>query len=58
GRVVFSQKHAELLELDWKETYLALLDDLEVKNIKLITYWDLLKPEEGEYNFEDLDWQI
>jgi len=56
--VNFSQKHTELLGLDWQETYLALLDDLKVKNIKLITHWDLIEPREGEYNFNDLDWQI
>jgi len=56
--VNFSQKHAENLRLDWQETYSALLDDLKVKNIKLITHWDLIEPIEGEYNFEDLDWQI
>ena len=56
--VNFSQKHTELLGLDWQETYLALLDDLKVKNIKLITYWDEIESEENKYNFEDLDWQI
>jgi len=56
--VNFSQKHTELLGLDWKNTYLALLEDLKVKNIKLITYWDEIESEENKYNFEDLDWQI
>ncbi len=56
--VNFSQKHTELLGLDWKNTYLALLDDLKVKNIKLITDWDEIESEENKYNFEDLDWQI
>ena len=56
--VTFSQKHARDLGLDWKESYLAILDDLQVKNIRLIAYWDLLEPENGTYNFEDLDWQI
>jgi len=54
----FSQKQAELLGLNWQETYSLLLDDLKVKNIKLITHWDLIEPREGEYNFNDLDWQI
>lgn len=54
----FSQKHAELLGLDWKETYLALLDDLGAKRIKLITHWDLLGPEKDKYYFKDLDWQL
>lgn len=56
--VNFSQKQAENLGLDWKETYLALLNELGVKNIKIATYWDLIEKEEGKYNFEDLDWQI
>ena len=29
----FSQKHAEDLGLDWKETYSALLNDLHIKNL-------------------------
>ena len=56
--VNFSQKHASLLELDWQETYLALLNDLKVKNLKVAAHWDLIEPEDGIFNFEDLDWQI
>ena len=56
--VNFSQKHSQNLGLDWKENYLALLDDLGVRNIKLLTHWDLIEPEKDEYIFEDLDWQI
>jgi len=56
--VNFSQKQAEALGLDWQETYLALFDDLGVRNLKLITYWDLLEKDEGQYDFGDLDWQI
>jgi len=56
--VNFSQKHAQNLGLNWKEVYLALLDDLKVKNIKLITHWDLIEPKKDQYFFDDLDWQI
>lgn len=56
--VNFSQKHARDLGLDWRETYLALFNDLNVKNIKLITHWDLIEPEKDRYLFDDLDWQI
>ena len=56
--VNFSQKHSEKLGLDWKENYLALLDDLGVKRIKVAAHWDLIEPREGEYEFKDLDWQI
>ncbi|MBM3257818.1 MAG: endo-1,4-beta-xylanase [Candidatus Nealsonbacteria bacterium] len=54
----FSQKQAIALGLDWQETYLALIDQLNVKNLKVATYWDLIEPEKGNYLFDDLDWQI
>jgi len=56
--VNFSQKHSQNLGLDWKENYLALLDDLNVKNIKLSAHWDLLEPEKDKFYFDDLDWQL
>ncbi|MBL7142226.1 MAG: hypothetical protein ISS83_00970 [Candidatus Pacebacteria bacterium] len=54
----FSQKQAQSLGLDWQETYLALIDDLNVKHLKLGAYWDLIEPEKDNYLFEDLDWQV
>ncbi|KKP92711.1 MAG: hypothetical protein UR98_C0019G0004 [Parcubacteria group bacterium GW2011_GWA1_36_12] len=56
--VDFSQMQAEALKLDWKETYLALLDDLGVKNIKLHIQWDWIEGKKGSYFFDDVDWQI
>ena len=56
--VVFSQKHAQLLGLDWQESYLALLDDLGVRRMKVASYWDYIEKRGGEYDFEDLDWQM
>jgi len=56
--VNFSQKYAYNLKLDWRKNYLALLDDLLVKDIKLITHWDLIESEEDKFYFDDLDWQI
>lgn len=56
--VNFSQMQAENLELDWKETYLAILDDLKVENIKLLANWDKIETEKGRYYFDDIDWQV
>ncbi len=56
--VNFSQKHAEHLGLDWKAAYEAILDDLKVKELKIISHWDLIEGKKDEFNFEDLDWQI
>jgi len=56
--VAFSQKHAQHLGLDWRETYSALLDDLNVKKVKIASYWDLIESQDGDYDFTDLDWQL
>ena len=56
--VVFSQKHSRDLGLNWRSNYLAILNDLEVKELKVITHWDLIEPEEGHFDFKDLDWQL
>lgn len=56
--VNFSQKHAQNFGLNWKKAYTGLLYDLNVRNVKLITFWDLLEKIEDEFSFDDLDWQI
>ena len=56
--VVFSQKQSKLFGLDWRENYLAILDDLKVRDISVVAYWDYIEKEPGYYNFSDLDWQI
>lgn len=56
--VTFSQMFAQQMGLDWQKAYLAVLDDLEVKKIRLIAYWPKIEPKQGEYFFDDLDWQI
>ncbi len=56
--VTFSTKRADNLGLNWKEVYIAMLDDLRVKNVRLPVYWDDLEPEKDEYHFEDLDWLV
>jgi len=56
--VDFHQEHSQLLGLDWKENYLALLDDLKVRNFKIAGQWDLIEKEKDKYDFSDLDWQI
>ena len=56
--VDFSQMQAENLKLDWKKTYLAMLQDLKVKHIKLHTQWDWVEGKKDDYYFKDIDWQI
>ena len=56
--VNFSKKHAEALGLDWQEMYSALLDDLEVRRIKVSLDWRDLEPKRDEFSFGDVDWQV
>lgn len=54
----FSPKFSRDLGLDWRKNYLALLDDLQLRRLRLIAYWDEIEPEDDHYNFQDLDWQM
>jgi hypothetical protein len=56
--VTFSPRQATGLGLDWREVYTAMLDDLEVRHLRLVAYWDEMEPEEGQYNWEGMDWQL
>jgi hypothetical protein len=56
--VSFSIKYANELGLDWHNNYLGLLADMNVRHLRLMSYWDLLEPQPGQYNFDDLDWQL
>ena len=46
--VAFSKMFATEMGLDWRETYLAILDDLRVKRIRLPIYWQDVEAEAGK----------
>lgn len=54
----FSNQYAEALGLDWKETYIALLDDMKIRKLRIPVYWNDVEKRPGEYNFSDVDWQL
>jgi len=56
--VTFSLRYAQDIGLDWKEVYLATLDDLKIRKIRIPVYWDLVEKEKDQYNFSDIDWQL
>jgi len=56
--VDFSQSQSEYLGFDWKENYLAILDDLGVKNLKLHTNWNWVEGKKDNFFYDDIDWQI
>lgn len=54
----FSRFHSDELKLDWKKTYLAILDDLKVRHLRLTAHWPLTEPKKGVFNFSELDFQV
>lgn len=56
--VTFSPKYARYLKLDWKKTYIEVLDGLKVKNLRIPGYWDILEPNEGRYDFAETDYML
>lgn len=56
--VTFSKPYAQSLGLNWKETYLAILDDLGARHVRIPAYWNELEGPKDAFHFEALDWQI
>lgn len=54
----FSVKYSEELGLNWRENYLALVDELGFDKLRLMSYWDIGEPNNDDYRFADLDWQM
>ena len=54
----FSSLQAEHLGLDPKQTYLAVLDDLKVRRLRLPAYWPRTEPQKDSYDWRELDFQI
>lgn len=53
--VTFSHTFAEHLRLNWRETYIAILDDLGARNVRIPVYWPEIESERGNFNFSDYD---
>lgn len=56
--VSFSKLHADELGLDWRETYLVLLDELGVRRVRLSAHWTMIEPMRDIYDFSALDFQM
>ena len=56
--VTFSKKFCREIGIDWKEVYLAVIDDLKVKEIRLPIYWDEIEAQDGQFDFSDYDYII
>lgn len=54
----FTSDYARYFDLDPKETMTAMADDLGIKHFRLVSYWDHIEKEPGNYDFSELDWQF
>ena len=54
----FNTLYAEELNLDWKEAYDAILNELGVRHLRLAAHWPMVEPINDVYNFAELDYQI
>lgn len=56
--VTFSPQYAKYLKLDYQKTYIKVLDELKVRNLRIPTYWRILEPEPGKYDFSQTDFML
>lgn len=56
--VSYSPEYASELGLDWRKTYLSIINDLQVKKIRLNSYWSEIEPYKGAFRTEQLDYLI
>jgi len=56
--VSFSKYYSDELGISWKEIFIATLDELKVRKLRLVAYWPMVEPENGVYSFTDLDFQM
>lgn len=54
----FIAPYAESFGLDAQDTMDALINDLGIRHFRLVSYWNQLEPDQGQYDFSLLDWQF
>lgn len=56
--VTFIPSYASYLGVDPHETLSAIIDDLGVRQFRLVSYWNQIETSPGIYTFDELDWQF
>ncbi len=54
----FIPDYAESFGLEPKDTLNAMLGDLKLKQVRLVSYWEDIEKTPGTYDFSGLDWQF
>ncbi|MBU2542178.1 beta-galactosidase [Patescibacteria group bacterium] len=56
--ISFNIDHAESLGFDWQETYLAMLDELQPKYIRISANWSDTEEVRDKFDSTDVDWMM
>ncbi len=56
--VSFIPDYAQSLGLDAQKTMDAILNNLQVRHLRLTSYWSDIEPTPGHYDFSQLDWEF
>lgn len=56
--VTFIAPYARYFDLDDKATMQAMIDELGIRQFRLVSYWDVHEANRGTYDFSELDWQM
>lgn len=54
----FIPRYAKSFGLEPREVLHEVIDDLGVKRLRFVSYWNEHEKVPGEYNFDELDWQF
>lgn len=56
--ITYSVQYAQDLGIDSHAAYLALLDDVGVKRVRLPFYWSRIEAQNNQYDWREMDWYI
>lgn len=54
----FIPNYARYFDLEPQQTMQAMIDDLNLRHFRLVSYWDEIEKTPGVYDFSELDWQF
>ena len=54
----FIPSYAKYFGVDPQETLRAIIYDLGIRHIRLVSYWEDIEKTPGNYDFSELDWQM
>lgn len=56
--VTFIPRYARYFDMDPQTTMQAMIDELGIRQFRLVSYWDEHEHEKDKYDFTELDWQF